>query len=135
MISAIGLMVPSTFDMWVTATILVLGPRSSAKASMSSEPSSLIGAHFSTAPLRSRSRCHGTMLEWCSISVTMISSPGSMLRPMPLATRLIASVPPLVQTMFSPEGAFRKRATISRAASNASVASFDRVCRPRWTLA
>ncbi len=110
-------MVPSTFDMWVTATSFVFGPSRAAKASMSSEPSSLIGAHFSTAPRRSRRKCHGTMLEWCSISVTMISSPGRIDRPTPLATRLIASVPPLVQTMLSAEGAFKKRATISRARS------------------
>jgi len=47
----------------------------------------------------------------------MISSPGWIDRPTPLATRLIASVPPLVQTMVSGDGAFRKRATISRARS------------------
>ena len=93
---------------------------------MSSAPSSLIGAHFNTAPYRSRRKCHGTMFEWCSISVTMISSPGWIDRPSPWATRLIASVPPLVQTTWSEVSAFRNRATISRAFSKASVASFDR---------
>ena len=38
-----------------------------------------IGAHFSTAPFRSRRKCHGTMLEWCSMIDSTISSPGLML--------------------------------------------------------
>ena len=107
LISATGLRVPSTLDMWVTATMRDLGPSKSAQASMSRVPSSRTGIHFSTAPLRSRSMCQGTMLEWCSIWLTRISSPGWMDWPMPAATRLIASVPPRVQTICSAEGAFR----------------------------
>ncbi len=74
-------------------------------------------------------------MEWCSISLTMISSPGWIDWPRPAATRLIASVPPLVQTMLDAASAFRNRATLSRAVSKASVVSLARVCRPRWTLA
>ena len=54
--------VPSTLDICVTATSRVRGPISAFSASMSSAPSSLTGAHFRTAPYRSRSMCHGTIL-------------------------------------------------------------------------
>ena len=46
-------MVPSTFDIWVMATILVRGVSSASNLSSSNSPSSEIGAHFSTAPCRS----------------------------------------------------------------------------------
>ena len=41
-------------------------------------PSSSTGAHLITAPWRSRRKCHGTMLEWCSMIESTISSPGLM---------------------------------------------------------
>ncbi len=62
--------------MWVTATSFVLGLIAASSASMSSEPSSRTSTHLSTAPWRSRRKCQGTMLEWCSITVSTISSPG-----------------------------------------------------------
>ena len=34
------------------------------------------GTTFSTIPARFSRSCHGTMLEWCSICVSIISSPG-----------------------------------------------------------
>ena len=34
-----------------------------------------IGAHFSFVPLRSRWKFQGTMLEWCSMMESTISSP------------------------------------------------------------
>ena len=49
--SLIGTMVPSTFDMWVMATILVRGVSSASNSSSRNSPSSEIGAHFRTAPL------------------------------------------------------------------------------------
>ena len=57
------------------------------------------------------------MLAWCSSSETTISSPGWMCSPTDAATRLIASVAPLVKTTWREEGALTKRATLSRAAS------------------
>jgi len=74
---------------------------------MSSAPSSPMRAHFSTAPWRSRRKCHGTMLAWCSISVSTISSPGLTSGARKLsATRLKASVPPWVRTISSRRPAF-----------------------------
>ena len=75
MISLIGVTVPSTFDMWVMATILVRGVISFSNSSRRKLPSSSTGAHLITAPLRSRRKCQGTMLEWCSMIERMISSP------------------------------------------------------------
>jgi len=45
------------------ATSLVFDVRSFSNSSIRKLPSSSTGAHFSTAPLRSRRKCHGTMLE------------------------------------------------------------------------
>ena len=67
--------VPSTFDMWVTATSFVRGPMASSTRSGSSEPSGSMSTHFSTTPCRSRRKCQGTMLAWCSITESTISSP------------------------------------------------------------
>jgi hypothetical protein len=61
--SLIGTIVPVTFDICTIATILVRSVRSLSKASRSKAPSSWIGAHLMTAPLRSRWKCQGTMLE------------------------------------------------------------------------
>ena len=67
--------------------------------------------------------CHGTMLAWCSISVITTASVGPRLAPpQDRATRLMASVTFLVNTISSAEGAFTNRATAVRAASMASVA-------------
>ena len=42
---------------------------------VSSRPSGVTPNQRSVAPVRWHSSCHGTMLEWCSISVMTISSP------------------------------------------------------------
>ncbi len=65
-------------DMWVIATSLVRGVRSFSNSSMRKLPSSSTGAHLITAPWRSRRKCHGTMLEWCSMIESTISSPALM---------------------------------------------------------
>ena len=76
----------------------------------------------SSAPVPSRSNCHGTMLEWCSRVEITIRSPGPIFaRPQAEATRLRASVAPRVQTTSSASRALMKRATVSLAASNWSV--------------
>ena len=99
-------------------------------------PSSRIGMWRSTMPRSSRSICHGTMFEWCSISVITTSSPGSRkARPHEWATRLIDSVVLRVKTISAAEGAPMKARTRSRTASYCSVASTERVCTPRWMLA
>ena len=67
MISFIGVTVPSTLETWVTATSLVRSLSSVLKAAMSNDPSGCTGTAFSTSPFSSRSICHGTMLEWCSM--------------------------------------------------------------------
>ena len=61
--------------MWVTATSLVRGPIAASTRSGSSEPSGSMSTHFSTTPCRSRRKCQGTMLAWCSITESTISSP------------------------------------------------------------
>ncbi len=57
------------------------------------------------------------MLAWCSISESTISSPACKDLPNDEATRLIASVPPLVKTISLVEGALISRATAARARS------------------
>ena len=58
-----------------------------------------MGTTFSVAPVCWHTSCHGTMLEWCSIQVTRISSPGfRFVRAQLCATRLIESVQPRVKT-------------------------------------
>ena len=76
-IVAIGLIVPSAFDMCVTRQ--QPRPRREQRARArrgSSSPRSSIGATRRRAPLSSQSSCQGTMLEWCSIAVMSTSSPG-----------------------------------------------------------
>ena len=73
-----GTSVPSMLDMCVIATILVRGVSSFSNSSIRKLPSSSTGAHLITAPWRSRRKCHGTMLEWCSMIESTISSPGLM---------------------------------------------------------
>ena len=75
----------------------------------SSRPSSVMPNHRSVAPVRSVSSCHGTMLEWCSISVMTTSSPGPTRRSPSahanvLASRLSASVMFLVKITSSRDG-------------------------------
>ncbi len=69
--------VPSTFDMWVTATSLVRGPIASITACGSRSPFASTSTQRSTAPQRSRTKFQGTMLAWCSMTESTISSPGS----------------------------------------------------------
>ncbi len=117
-----GVMVPSTFDIWVIDTSFVRPPRIAANSSIRNSPSSLTGATRSTTPNSSRRNCQGMMLEWCSISEMTISSPGFRnFRPQDAATRLIASVALRVNTISRPRAAFRKARTVSRAASMRSV--------------
>ena len=99
----------------------------------SSWPSSVSPNQRSVAPVRSQTSCHGTMLEWCSISVMTTSSPGpsSIVR----ASRLSASVAFLVKITSSRDGALRNAATLSRAPSNASVDSAPSWCMARAMLA
>ena len=67
--------------------------------------------------MRSQSICHGTRLEWCSISVTTIRSPArTFAPPHEYATRLIASVALRVNTV-SPGTDPAKAATFARAPS------------------
>ena len=62
MISAAGLIVPSTLEIAVKATSLVRSLSNSSSASKRSRPSSLSGMCRSTAPRRSASCCQGTRL-------------------------------------------------------------------------
>ena len=75
--SATGLIVPSMLETQVNATTLVFSStRWSIVAQVQlavvgqAEPAQL-------APERSHASCHGTMLEWCSISVITTLSPGA----------------------------------------------------------
>jgi hypothetical protein len=75
-------------------------------------------------------------LLWCSIAVTRISSPDfNRGRAQAWAIRLMASVVPRTNTTSRAAGAFKKRRTVSRAASSSAVASALSVWTPRWTLA
>jgi hypothetical protein len=63
-------------------------------------------------PWESRSICHGTMLEWCSISLMITAWPGcNTPRPKLCATRLIDSVALRVNTISSRDGALSNPAT------------------------
>jgi hypothetical protein len=92
-----SLIVPKVFEVWVTATILVLSVRYSSNKPMQSSPVSLKGNTFNCAFFSSQTSCHGTILEWCSISVISTSSP-SWINSLPkeAATKFIDSVVPLV---------------------------------------
>ena len=133
--SATGLMVPSTFEECTTPTRRVRGLMSPARASMSSSPPGVMGANTTRAPVMVATICHGTMSEWCSISVTRISSPSRSVRvPHAQATRLMASVAFLASTSPS-RGWFTRRAAAVRPASKRSVASAAISYTPRCTLA
>jgi 3-hydroxymyristoyl/3-hydroxydecanoyl-(acyl carrier protein) dehydratase len=67
------------------------------------------------------------MFEWCSMTESTISSPGSIMGAAKLeATRFSASVDPLVKMISSVEPAFRKARAFSRASSKSCVAAFER---------
>ena len=72
-ICSTGLMVPSRFETRVKVTTFVFSVMISSMLDRSSRPSSVMPNHFSFAPVRCARSCHGTMLEWCSISVVTIS--------------------------------------------------------------
>ena len=139
-ISATGLTVPSMLDTQVSETTLVRSLISSSMFDRSSRPSSVSPNQRSVAPLRSVSSCHGTMLEWCSISVISTSSPspiasGPVAQASVLATRFSASEAFLVKITSSRDGALMNAATLSRAPSNAADASAPSWCMARATLA
>ena len=139
-ISATGLTVPSMFETQVSETTLVRSVISSSMFDRSSRPSSVSPNQRSVAPLRSVSSCHGTMLEWCSISVISTSSPGPIAsgpsaQASVFATRLIASEAFLVKITSSRDGALRNAATLSRPPSKPAVDSAPSWCMARATLA
>ena len=104
-ISGTSATAPVTFDWWVKATTLT--DSSSSSESRSIRPSGVTPYHFSVAPVRRASSCHGTRLAWCSSSVTTMTSPSPMRcsparsSPSEKATRFSASVAFLVNTSSS----------------------------------
>ena len=83
------------------------------------------------APLRSRWKCQGTMLEWCSMMESTISSPlPESMPPNELATRLMASVALRVKMISSTLGALRKRRTVSRASSKLGGGGVGEIVQP-----
>ncbi len=122
--SATGLMVPSELEICVMAKSLTSPVRNSSSRLRSSNPMSPVtGRNASRAPVRSASNCQGTMLLWCSISVSRRTSPARRyLAPQDWATRLMPSVAPRVKTISSALRAWIKAAARARAASKAAVA-------------
>jgi hypothetical protein len=115
---ATGATVPSTLETWLTAMMRVRELTSCRQASRSSAPSGPTGTTRSTAPVRWATTCQGTMLEWCSATVSTISSPACrVVPPQAWATRLIPAVVPWVNTISSADRAFRNRRTTSRVRS------------------
>ena len=80
-----GFSVPRMLLTWTKASTLVRSLTSASRSVRSSRPSSVSGSQRSVAPVRSQSICHGTRLEWCSISVTQTSSPGPSAKREPAA--------------------------------------------------
>ena len=134
-ISFTGLTVPRTLETCVTQTNLVLGVKSFSYSSNNSSPLSFMGITFSVIPLRLHSSCQGTILEWCSMDDTMISSPSRNNSPSENATRLMPSVVPRVKIISSVFSAPMNCLTVSRASSRSSVAFSERKWTPRCTLA
>ena len=133
--SRTGTMVPSAFDMCVTLSSFVRSVISFRASSRSSVPSGSMGMNLSTMPRSSRSSCHGTMFEWCSISESTTSSPSRRCaRAQPCATRLIDSVVLRVKMISRSESAWMKSRTCPRTRSYCSVASCESACTPRWML-
>ena len=92
-----GVIVPSTFDMVVQATSFTPSRRRS-RSERSRRYSSSMPIQRSSMPRSSASISHGTMLAWCSMSVSSTTSPRPRFaRPHVAATRLIASVAFLVK--------------------------------------
>mmetsp|Transcript_18153 Transcript_18153/g.51202 ORF Transcript_18153/g.51202 Transcript_18153/m.51202 type:complete len:238 (+) Transcript_18153:542-1255(+) len=117
------------------ATSLVFGPTRLQYSSMSSPSSWSSPTNLSTAPLRAARSCQGTRLEWCSATLSTISSPSPMFSsPHVHATRLMASDALRVKTTSLSLRAPTKAATLARAASYASVARAESVWTPLWTL-
>ena len=131
MMSATGLATPRTFEVWTTQTSREPGKEAS-KISMSRTSRSVsIGTTRISMPFSSANNCQGTISAWCSISVITTASPGLRLeRAQPHATRLIASVVPLVKIRLS-RVVPNQSASVSRAASYCSVASAAKVCTAR----
>ncbi len=145
-------MVPRMFDWCTSETTLARSVITELTSDRSSRPSSVSPNHRRVAPVLAASSCQGTRLEWCSISVTTISSPAPrMNRSAPsgsgapcaalavafenaYATRLSDSVAFFVKTR-SWERAPTNAAMVPRAPSYASVASSASWCAPRCTAA
>ncbi len=95
-------MVPRTFETWVSAMSLVFLVIMVGSWSVLRVPLSLIGSILREAFLRVQSCCQGTMLEWCSISVMMMLSPGlRLVSAYECAIRLIDAVVPGVKMISS----------------------------------
>ncbi|CSC91536.1 Uncharacterised protein [Vibrio cholerae] len=60
---------------WARATILQRGDSNCRKAARPNSPVVVIGILTTFAPVCSATICHGTILAWCSVSLTRISSP------------------------------------------------------------
>ena len=126
-ISFTGFTVPSTLLTWAMQTSRVRGENRFLYASRSISPSSVIGITLRTMPFRSRSICQGTMLEWCSITLTSTSSPSLRnASPKEKATRLRLSVVPRVKIISASLRALIKCCTLPRACSWSSVACCER---------
>ena len=135
--SATGLIVPSELEMWVIASNFTWGVRNWSRREASSRPMSPVtGRQTSRAPVCSVSSCQGTILLWCSISVSRMMSPArTCLAPQACATRLMPSVVPRVKMISSGVRALTNWAARARAASKAAVARLLSSWMPRWTLA
>ena len=123
-IFAMGLTVPKTLETAVTASSLTESVSNSSNSSNSKRPtpvlpaSGVIGQYTNSAPDACSAICHGTRLEWCSISVTMIWSPVfKMCCAQAEATRLIDSVVPRVKIIFPESVAPINFAMLSRPSS------------------
>mmetsp|Transcript_8519 Transcript_8519/g.30724 ORF Transcript_8519/g.30724 Transcript_8519/m.30724 type:complete len:208 (+) Transcript_8519:570-1193(+) len=135
-ISSTGLTLPRTLLTCPNDTSLVLGvmrfrrPSKSRDCVLGSSPANLTSNLF-----RWLSICHGTMLLWCSATVSTTSSPSPRLsRPQVYATKLMASLAFLVNTTSRLEPAPTKAATLSLACSYRSVALALSACTPRCTF-
>mmetsp|Transcript_43754 Transcript_43754/g.126399 ORF Transcript_43754/g.126399 Transcript_43754/m.126399 type:complete len:223 (-) Transcript_43754:409-1077(-) len=134
-ISSTGFAQPRTLETWHTLTKRVRSPTRLLKWSRSSAPFGERRAKRRLQPTSPASICHGTRFEWCSITVSTISSPARMFAlAHVLATKFIASLAFRVKMISDGSAAPTNLATFARAPSKASVARMDNVCMPRWTL-
>ena len=125
----IGFTVPSTLETWTTDTIFVL--LSIGDLVKSNFPSLSIGINLNFAPVLLHNCCHGTIFEWCSISVITILSFTPTFRV--YERRFSDSVVFLVKIISSFE-AFMNLATFSWASSYFSVASSPSLWIALWTF-